>query len=79
MSKTMMKRIISLVLTALLVFALAGCKVTSSSSSTVTTSTTDADGTTTTQTTTTEVGSDGVHTEPTTETTNADGTVTKAP
>ena len=69
--KNITKRIVALVLVALLVFALAGCKVTSSSSSTVTTSTTDANGTTTTQTTTTEVGTDGVHSETTTETTKA--------
>lgn len=77
MNRVMNKKLLSLLLAALMVFMLAACEVSSSSTSTttVTTSKTDADGNTTTSTTTTEVGTsvgpDGVTTtnQTTTETT----------
>ena len=79
-SKTM--RLLTLALTVIMVFLLAGCEVSSSSTSTTTVSTskTDENGNTTTTTTTTEVGgsvgTDGVNTTnqttTTTTTTSAD-------
>lgn len=70
-----MKRILSVLLAAALIFSLGACSVSSSSTSTttITTSTTDADGNTTTNTTTTEMGvtagTDGVSTTHNTTTT----------
>lgn len=78
-----MKRILPVLLAAVLIFSLGACSVTSSSTSTttITTSTTDADGNTTTNTTTTEVGvtagTDGVSTTYNTDTTTT--TETPAP
>lgn len=78
-----MKRILSVLLAAALIFSLGACSVSSSSTSTttITTSTTDADGNTTTNTTTTEMGvtagTDGVSTTHNTTTTTT--TETPAP
>ena len=69
------KRAFALVLTALMVFSLTACSVSSSSSTTITTSTTDSEGNTTTHTTTTVTDSEGSKTESTTTTTDAEGNI----
>ena len=50
MKKLMNRKLLALLLAAMMVFMLAACQVSSTSTSTVTTSTTDADGNTTTAT-----------------------------